>query len=499
MTDSVRLRGSEGFPAIPALPKSSFCALAASLDPYTGGTESMIPGTLNPFGGIRHFHLVGIGGSGMGGLAELLLADGFAVSGSDLAEGRTTRHLSRLGGRIHLGHQADHLGTAEVVVVSSAIPETNPEVMEARRRAIPVVHRAELLGELMRFRIGIAVAGTHGKTTTTAMLAGILDAAGLSPTVYVGAGLPGHPSGAIRGEGQYFVAEADESDRSFLRLRPTHAVLTNVELDHVDHYHDAGEVREAFVEFLARLPFYGSVTACLDDPGVAAVLKKVHRRVLTCGLDPAAEYTVRDLRLEGSRTVYRLVVPGGDEVEVRLRLPGVHNVLNSLAAATAAHGLGVGIETIARALGRFVGAERRLEVKGERDGVLVVDDYAHHPAEVRASLAACRQWGRRIVLVFQPHRYTRTRAFMNELAQALEDADQTFVLDVYPAGEVPLEGVDALELVRRAGSAVVYAGPLEELPSRLRDVLKPGDLLLTMGAGNVWQVGERFLEEQEQN
>ncbi len=493
MTDSVRLQGSEGFPAIPALPKSSFCAFAASLDPCTGGKQGMVPGSFNRLAGIRRFHLVGIGGSGMCGLAELLLADGFQVTGSDLAEGPGTRHLRSLGSRIYLGHRPAQLGDAQVVVVSSAIPDTNPEVAEARRRGIPVIHRAEALGELMRSRIGVAVAGTHGKTTTTAMLAAILECAGLSPTVYVGAGLPGHPSGAIRRGGRYFVAEADESDRSFLLLRPVHAVVTNVELDHVDRYRSVEAVREAFVEFIETLPPDGTVTACIDDSGVAVVLKNVHRRVLTCGLDPGAEYTGRELRPEGAGTLYRLVTPGR-EVVVRLRVPGRHNVLNSLAAAAAAHGLGVDPEAIAEALGGFGGATRRLEVKGERNGVLVIDDYAHHPAEVKASLAACRQFGRRIVLVFQPHRYTRTQAFMDEFARVLVGADQVFVMDVYPAGEAPLEGVDGQELVRRAGSVAVYGGRPDELVERLGQVLKPGDLLLTMGAGNVWQIGERFLE-----
>lgn len=493
MTDSVRLRGSEGFPAIPALPKSSFCAFAASLDPCTGGKAGMDAESFNRLAGIRRLHLVGVAGSGMCGLAELLLADGFQVTGSDLAEGHGTRHLRSLGSRIYIGHRSDQVGDAQAVVVSSAIPDTNPEVLEARRRGIPVIHRAEVLGELMRPRIGVAVAGTHGKTTTTAMLAEILAYAGLSPTVYVGAGLPGYPSGAIRRSGPYFVAEADESDRSFLLLRPVHAVVTNVDLDHVDRYRSVDEVREAFVDFLGTLPPEGTVTAGVDDPGVAAVLKNVHRRVLTCGLDPEAEYTGRELRPEGTGTVYRLVVPGG-EVEVRLRVPGRHNVLNSLAAAAAAHGLGVGLEAIAGALGGFAGAARRLEVKGERNGVLVVDDYAHHPAEVQASLAACRQFGRRIVVVFQPHRYTRTQVFLDDFARVLAGADQVFVMDVYSAGEAPLEGVDVLELVRRAGSVATYAGLPDELVARLGQVLGPGDLLLTMGAGNVWQIGERFLE-----
>lgn len=433
----------------------------------------------------------------MCGLAELLLAYGLEVSGTDLKESRQTEQLRRLGVRFNLGHQAAHASQADVLVVSGAVARDNPELQEAERRRIPVLHRAQLLAELMRHKVGVAVTGTHGKTTTTAMLGTILQAAGHSPTVYVGAGLPGHRLGAIPGSGPIFVAEADESDGSFLLIRPVHAVLTNIDWDHVDHYRDLRAVQAAFLEFLDTLPFHGWVVACSDNLPLAEILKNVHRRVLTCGLTPGAEYTARELRMGQPDVAFRLATQGGIGPEVHLRVPGMHNVVNALAAAAAAHALGTDLEVIAEALGRFTGAERRLEVKGERRGVLVIDDYAHHPAEVAATLEACRSYDRRIVAVFQPHRYSRTRALMHGFAEALSRADQVFVLDVYSAGEPPLPGAGSKELADSIDGplACEYVTGPSELSARLRDILQSGDLLLTLGAGDVWKVGEQFLED----
>lgn len=455
----------------------------------------MVNTRLNEFGGLQKFHLVGIGGSGMSGLAELLAADGFAVSGSDLRESRCTERLRGLGVRVHIGHGAANVSDACALVISSAVAADNPEIEAARQRGTPILHRATLLAELMRFRVGIAVAGSHGKTTTTAMLGAILRAAGEDPTVYAGANLPGQASGALRGRGRHFVAEADESDRSFLKLRPVHAVVTNLDLDHVDQYRDLADLTRTFQDFISGLPFYGNIVTGADDPSLAEVVKNVHPRVLTCAVGLDADYQATECRVTAQGSEYRLKALGVSGPMMRLRVPGEHNLRNSLAAAAAGHMLGVDLEVIADALADFAGAERRLEVKGERQGVLVIDDYAHHPAEISASLAACRGMGRRMVVVYQPHRYTRTRAFLESLAEALAESDRLFIVDVYGAGESPIPGADGKTLAKRAAGRVpcTYAESRERLLDQLVELLRPGDLLVTMGAGDIGELGEQYL------
>lgn len=451
---------------------------------------------LNRFGQIRHFHFIGLGGVGMSALAELLLAQGTQVSGSDGSDSDYLRRLAGLGARCSVGHEESHLDGAEVVVVSSAIPPENVELREARARHLPVIHRSELLAELMRFRESIAVAGSHGKTTTSAMIAHLLLKAGLDPTAAVGARVRSLGGNARLGSAPFFVAEADESDRSFLRLHPVHAVVTNLDLDHTDQYRDLEDVSRSFRTFLEQLPFYGCAVVCGDDPALRSVVRKVHHRVVTYGASEQAEFRATaidsgpfEVRFDLSRRKMSLGT-------VQLQVGGRHNALNATAAASIGHLLGIPFDAIRDALGCFTGAERRMERKGERDGVLVLDDYAHHPTEVRATLEACRVLGRRIVLVFQPHRFSRTFGLMNEFAGCFEGADRLYLLDIYPAGEAPIEGVTSLELARRVGRLrqVDYVPSGEELLTRLGNDCHPGDLLVTMGAGDVWKLGERFLE-----
>lgn len=449
------------------------------------------------FGDLTRFHFVGLGGSGMSALAEILLDLGCEVSGSDLAENAQLRHLRSKGAGVFLGHRPENLAGAQVVVYSTAVPADNPEVEAARRAEIPVIHRSELLAELMRHRQGIAVAGTHGKTTTTAMLGSILRGAGLDPTLVVGARLPALGSNACLGRGPHVVAEADESDGSFLRLPAVYAVVTNVDRDHLDHFSDFGEIQEAFVRFMNQVPFYGWVVACHDDPGVLALRKKVHRRVLTYGLKSGADLSLRELQLLPLGSRYDCLFRGEALGRIELCVPGAHNALNSLAAVTVARLLEVPFPAVQAALRAFRGAERRLESKGERGGVWVMDDYAHHPAEIRTTLEACRRLERRIVAVFQPHRYSRTLHLLEEWGPSFEGADLLFVTEIYGAGEKPIPGATGARLAEAIGRhrPVHFVPESEQLISQLRSLTRAGDLLLTLGAGNVWKIGEAFLEE----
>ena len=432
----------------------------------------------------------------MSGLAELLLAQGCRVSGSDLHEGPALSRLRALGASVFVGHRAEQIEGAEAVVVSSAIQPDNPELMAARSAAIPVLHRSTLLGELIRYRPSIAVAGTHGKTTTTALIATILKKGGLDPTVYAGARLGDEPSSVRSGRGPVVVLEVDESDRSLLSLRPIHAVVTNIELDHTDCYRDQEEVEKTFEGFLRQLPFYGRTFACNDDPGARAVIKKVHQRVITYGLSGGVDYSAVNIRFGSFSVAYELKSAAETLGEVRLPLGGRHNLLNSLAAAAVGHTLGIAFEKIKAGLEGFRAPQRRLEHKGERKGVLVLDDYAHHPTEVTATLGACRATGRPVRLVFQPHRYSRTRRFMDDFARSFEGAGKVYLVDIYSAGEKPIPGVSSRELRQRVEQQTpceYFQDPVR-LVDRLVEESRPGEILITMGAGDVWKVGEMFLE-----
>jgi UDP-N-acetylmuramate--alanine ligase len=434
----------------------------------------------------------------MSGIAEVLLNLGYEVSGSDRVATPITRRLRKLGARVLHGHRPEHVDSADVVVVSSAIQEDNPEIVEARRRKIPVIPRAEMLAELMRLKYGVAVAGAHGKTTTTGMIAQVLAAGGLDPTVVVGGRIRTEESGGKLGQGAVMVAEADESDGSFLKMKPTIAVVTNIDREHLDHYADLADIQNAFVQFLARVPFYGAAVVCLDDPNVRAILPRLDRRTITYGLSTEADLSASSVSVSGFTASYTARFRGRRLGPVRLAVPGRHSVYNSLAAVAVGLELDVPFATIARALASFRGMARRFQLKGEAFGARVIDDYGHHPTEIVATLAAVREgFGARTIVVFQPHRYTRTRALLEEFGQAFYLADRVIVTDIYGAGEPPIPGLDgkavADSLVRHGHPSVLYEPRLEAIPSLLRGLLRPGDFLLTLGAGDVWKVGDELL------
>jgi UDP-N-acetylmuramate--alanine ligase len=463
-------------------------------------------------GRTRRVHFVGIGGIGMSGIAELLANLGYTVSGSDEKRSAVTDRLRTIGIRFALGHDAAHVGDADVLVVSSAVRPTNPEVREAERRQIPVIPRAEMLAELMRLRYGIAVAGAHGKTTTTSMIAVVLERAGLDPTAVIGGRLSAFGSNARLGKGELMVAEADESDRSFLKLFPTIAVITNIDHEHLENYGGFDDLQQAFVDFANKVPFYGAVVACVDDANLAAVVPRMTRRVSTYGLDaPDAELTARDLKLAppgplGTTTASATVVRRGRGAArseqalgtLQLSIPGRHNVQNSLAAVAVGLELGLPFERIAEGLKEFRGAERRFEIRGEPNGILIVDDYGHHPTEIAAVLAAARSLNRRILVAFQPHRFTRTASLMDAFGAALGAADQIFLTDIYAAGEEPIEGatLDALAAaIRRATATPLEVAPtLDDVVAAVVRSARPGDMVITLGAGSIGTVPDRLLE-----
>ena len=456
---------------------------------------------------LRRIHFVGAGGVGMSGLAEiLLLSTPLEISGCDRERSENTERLTALGARIAYGHDESHLEQADLVVISSAISEGNPEVGAARSRGIPVIRRAEMLAEIMRLKQGIAVAGTHGKTTTTSLAGLVLTEAGFDPTIVVGGRVRILGTNARLGKGEYLVAEADEYDRSFLELTPVVAVITNVEADHLDTYRDLSDILDAFATFANRVPFYGAVVACLDDAGVRKILPRIKRRVVTYGESAEASLRADRIRLEASGTTFEVWEGRTWSLgEVRLPLPGRHNVANALAAIAVGRELSVPFPTIARALKEFTGVVRRFETKGERDGILVLDDYAHHPTEIAATLAAARQVhpGRRLVALFQPHLFSRTRDFAAEFGRALTSADVAVVTDVYPSREKPIEGVTGELVASAARSAghgnVVYVAEKKNVIEELERLLHSGDLLITLGAGDVVRLGEAYLEAASQH
>jgi UDP-N-acetylmuramate--alanine ligase len=448
---------------------------------------------------VRRVHFVGIGGAGMGGIAEVLHTLGFEVSGSDARASNMTRHLERLGVPVHIGHDSGHVVGCGLLVRSTAIDEDNPEVVAARVAHVPVVPRAQMLAELMRLRLGIAVAGTHGKTTTTSLVASVLAEGGLDPTYVVGGRLNASGVNARLGIGRYLVAEADESDGTFLLLQPVMSVVTNIDADHMETYGgDFSRLKTAFLEFLHHLPFYGRAIVCGDDPTLSAMLPDIAKPVVTYGLGENVELQARDVRADGTSTHFVVVENDAEPLPVTLSLPGEHNVRNALAAIAVARLVGVDDGAVQRALAGFQGIDRRLQVHGARQlacgEILLVDDYAHHPTELVATLSAARAaWPqRRVVVVFQPHRFSRTRDLFEDFAQALSDVDALVMLEVYSAGEEPISGADARALCRairsRGRVEPVFADGIETLPEVLEDLLGDGDVLLTLGAGDVGSV-----------
>jgi UDP-N-acetylmuramate--alanine ligase len=447
---------------------------------------------------VQRVHFVGIGGVGMSGLAEILHVQGYSVSGSDLRESTATRRMQELGMRIAIGHAAEAVTGADVVVFSSAVSRANPELRAAEAAGIPVIPRAELLSELMRTKYGVAIGGSAGKTTTTSMTAEVLAAGGLDPTTIVGGRVISLGANSRLGEGEVLVAEADESDGSFLRLVPAVVVITNIDRDHLDHYGSFEALHDAFVQFANRVPFYGAAVLCIDDPHVQTLLPQVTRRVWTYGLSPQADVAAERVEAVGMGMRFAVRARGKSLGRFSLRVPGRHNVQNALAAVAVGLEFDVPVPRIAEALAGFRGVERRFEIKGERDGITVIDDYSHHPAKVRAALAAAREGlGRRIVVAYQPHRYTRTRDVFDELARAFHDADVVILTEIYAAGEEKIAGVSAAglaEAVRACGHrAVEFAPEKSAIVPRLRALTRPGDLVFFMGAGDIGRLAGEFL------
>jgi UDP-N-acetylmuramate--alanine ligase len=450
-------------------------------------------------GRIRTIHFVGIGGVGMSGIAEVLLEHGFAVSGSDLRDNDHTRHLAGKGARILIGHRAEHVRGADVVVFSSAVPRDNPELVAARQAHTPVIPRAEMLGELMRLKEGIAIAGSHGKTTTTSLVATVLRDSGLDPTVVIGGKLNALGSGAARGAGDLLVAEADESDGSFLHLIPAIAVITNIDPEHLDHFGSLERVKAAFVDFANRVPFYGLVVGCLDAPNVQDVLPLIEKRTATYGFAVQADYRAHGLRSAGLQTTFAVSRRGDLLGEFTVPMPGMHNVLNALATIAVADELRVSLADVRSSMAKFGGVQRRFTVVGARAGLTIIDDYGHHPTEIEATLEAAQSaYGRRVVVAFQPHRYSRTHHLFDSLTRAFNRADVLLLTDVYPAGEAPIEGADSAHLadaVRRHGHRdVTHVPRREDLVAVIKERAQAGDVVITLGAGDITRTARELLD-----
>ncbi len=449
---------------------------------------------------IKHIHFVGIGGIGMSGIAEVLLNLGYKVSGSDMKESDTTERLRKLGGDVFIGHRKENVSTPHVVVISSAVKADNIEVIAAREQQVPVIPRAEMLAELMRLKYGVAIAGAHGKTTTTSMVATVLAAGGIDPTVVIGGKLNSIGTNAKLGQGEFLVAEADESDGSFLKLTPTIAVVTTIDAEHLDYYKDIDEIKEAFLAFINKVPFYGVSMLCLDQPHIQALIPRVQKRYQTYGMSTQADYQAREVLLKPLGSRFKVVHHEQDLGWFELAVPGVHNINNSLAAIGVARELEIGLEVIRKALKEFSGVQRRFTIKGEVNGVIVVDDYGHHPTEVKATLAAAAAGlERRVVVVFQPHRYTRTQHLLEEFFTAFNQADKLIVMEIYAAGEKPITGISGQALyegIKKYGHKdVTFLPDKNTVADHLAGVLKKGDLMITLGAGDVWKIGEQVLEK----
>jgi UDP-N-acetylmuramate--alanine ligase len=452
------------------------------------------------FSSIRKLHFVGIGGIGMSGIAEILNDEGFAVTGSDRAASENTERLQVLGVSVMIGHDPRNLGPdVDALVYSSAVGSDNPEVVEAHRRKIPVIRRAEMLAEVMRLKYGIGIAGTHGKTTTTSMVSLVLMEGGIDPTVIVGGRLRGLAgSNARLGKGEFIVVEADEFDRSFLSITPTIAVLTSLETDHLDCYRDLDDIKSAFIQFAGKVPFYGFVVLCLDEPALQDIMPKIKKKIVTYGLNGQADLQAVDIVHRQNMMKFTVLSNGKELGGIELQIPGVHNVQNALAATAVGLELHVPFSKVKAGIEKFTGVFRRWEVKAELDGITVIDDYAHHPTEIKATLAGAKAgWRRRTVCVFQPHLYSRTRDFYDEFGRAFFNADVLIVTDVYPAREEPIQGVTG-ELIANAAKEyghkqVHYVPEKKDVPGYLMTITRPGDMVITMGAGDIWKFGEQFI------
>jgi len=436
----------------------------------------------------------------MSGIAEVLLNLGYEVSGSDIRETEITRRLEQLGARVYYRHQRKNIQGAEVVVVSAAIKEGNPEIQEAAEKLIPVIPRAEMLAELMRMKYGVAVAGTHGKTTTTSLIATVLAHGGLDPTVVIGGKLNSIGSTAKLGQGDFLVAEADESDGSFLKLLPTIAVVTNIDPEHLDYYQGIEQIKEAFLQFIDKIPFFGLAVLCLDHENVQSLIPQLRKRFTTYGLSSQADFQAKDMSFDGPHTSFELIHRGRRVGRLKVQMPGIHNVYNVLATVATAFELDVDFKTVQEALAGFSGIQRRFQMKAEIEDILVFDDYGHHPTEIKAALRAAKSgWRRRIVALFQPHRYTRTKALFGDFLTAFYEADVLVITDIYPAGEEEIEGVHARHLfegIREHGHRDVhYISDRGEILQYLLSVIKPGDLVITLGAGDIYRVGEDLIDE----
>jgi len=455
-------------------------------------------------GHTKHLHFVGIGGIGMSGLAELLLNQGYTVSGSDLTETDITQNLRDMGGQIHIGHASENVGEADVVVRSSAVKDDNPEIQAANEKAIPVIRRAEMLAELVRLKpYAIAVAGTHGKTTTTSIAGTVLTEGGLDPTIIVGGVVRSLATNARLGDGDYIVAEADEFDRSFLTLSPTIAIITNIEVEHLDIYKDLDDIKNTYLTFASRVPFYGAVIACIDEPHLREILSDMKKRIITYGLSEEAEVRATGISYESGESIYTLVNEDVEMGEIHLRLPGVHNVKNSLAVVALALELDLPFDLIAKTLSEFEGVRRRFEIKRRIAGIMVVDDYAHHPTEVKSSLSAAKTgWNRRVIAVFQPHLYSRTRDFKDEFGESFNHADLLIVTDVYAAREAPIEGVSGKLIADAAEKAghknVHYIPDMDKIADFLLETAGENDMVITIGAGDIFKAGEDLINKLEQ-
>jgi UDP-N-acetylmuramate--alanine ligase len=447
-----------------------------------------------------HIHFVGIGGIGMSGIAELLINLGYKVSGSDIKSSPITKRLKSIGGAVFKGHAAKQIKGADVVVTSSAVDPDNPEVIAAKKSSIPVIPRAEMLAELMRLKYSIAIAGAHGKTSTTSIIADVLNKGGLDPTVVIGGNLKSIGTNALLGEGDFIVAEADESDGSFLKMSPTIAVITNIDEEHLDYYKNIDSIKKAFLRFVDRIPFYGLVVLCLDNDAIQNIIPKIKKRFTTYGMSSQADFQARDVVFNGLTSSFSVYHSGSMLGEINLNLPGIHSIYNAMASIAVGIELNIPFDTIRSALATVDSVQRRLEVKGKIKGITVVDDYGHHPTEIKTTLKALKTcWpDKRIVVVFQPHRYTRTKALFDNFTRAFYQSDILLVLPVYPAGEEKLKGVNSLSLCEGISAhghkEVIHVRSFKASASCLKKTLKKGDILVTLGAGDVWKVGEDILD-----
>lgn len=448
---------------------------------------------------IQHIHLIGIGGAGMCGIAEVLLNLGYKVTGSDLQYTDTIKRIEGIGGRVFIGHNPSNIEGAQVVVVSSAVHPDNPEVITAKERFIPVIKRAEMLAELMRLKFGIAIAGAHGKTTTTSMIATLLAHAGLDPTVVIGGKLNSVGSNAKLGKSEFLVAEADESDGSFLLLSPTITVVTTIDREHLDHYGDMDNLKAAFLGFINKIPFYGLSVLCLDEEGIQSLIPSIHKRYITYGIMVQADLMAKEIKFKEWGSNFSVSFRGEDLGRFHVTMPGIHNVYNALAAIGVGLELNMKVDDIKNGLSEFSGVERRFHLRGERNGIMIIDDYGHHPTEIKATLKAAKAgWDKRLVVVFQPHRYSRTKNLLAEFATSFYYADILILTEIYPAGESPIEGVSGLklfELIKGYGhKKITYIPQKEEIAEKVMPILKSGDMVITLGAGDIWKVGLAILK-----